>query len=57
MADYVVAGLKMAPRDATYTEQRDAILGAAAARGATTTTTIATITDASDNTRIAGAGS
>jgi hypothetical protein len=31
MADYVVAGLKMAPGDATYTEQRDAILGAAAA--------------------------
>ena len=31
MADYVVAGLKMAPNDATYTEQRDAILGAAAA--------------------------
>src|SRR6185295_1078583 len=31
MADYVVAGLKMAPADATYTEQRDAILGAAAA--------------------------
>ena len=31
MADYVVAGLKMAPTDATYTEQRDAILGAAAA--------------------------
>jgi hypothetical protein len=29
MADYVVAGLKMAPLDATYTEQRDAILGAA----------------------------
>jgi hypothetical protein len=31
MADYVVAGLSMAPNDATYTEQRDAILGAAAA--------------------------
>ena len=31
MADYVVAGLKMTPRDATYTEQRDAILAAAAA--------------------------
>ena len=31
MADYVVAGLKMAPQDATYTEQRDAILAAAAA--------------------------
>jgi Fungalysin metallopeptidase (M36)/PA domain/Fungalysin/Thermolysin Propeptide Motif len=31
MADYIVAGLKMAPVDATYTEQRDAILGAAAA--------------------------
>jgi Fungalysin metallopeptidase (M36)/PA domain len=31
MTDYVVAGLKMAPRDATYTEQRDAILGAASA--------------------------
>jgi large repetitive protein len=32
MSDYVVAGLKMTPTDATYTEQRDAILGAAAAR-------------------------
>jgi len=32
MADYIVAGLKMTPTDATYTEQRDAILGAAAAR-------------------------
>ena len=31
MADYIVAGLKMTPVDATYTEQRDAILGAAAA--------------------------
>ncbi|HEU0113689.1 MAG TPA: M36 family metallopeptidase, partial [Thermomicrobiales bacterium] len=31
MADYIVAGLKMAPTDATYTEQLDAILGAAAA--------------------------
>ena len=29
MADYVVAGLKMAPIDATFTEQRDAMLGAA----------------------------
>ena len=39
MADYVVAGLKMAPTDATFTEQRDAILGAAAAADATTMTT------------------
>jgi hypothetical protein len=31
MADYLVAGLKMTPPDATYTEQRDAILGAASA--------------------------
>jgi len=31
MADYVVAGLQMTPRDATYTEQRDAILAAALA--------------------------
>jgi len=30
MADYVVAGLKMTPPDATYIEQRDAILAAAA---------------------------
>ena len=30
MADYVVGGLKLAPLDATYTEQRDAILAAAA---------------------------
>jgi fungalysin metallopeptidase (M36)/PA domain-containing protein/fungalysin/thermolysin propeptide len=30
MADYVVGGLKMAPRDATFTEQRDAILATAA---------------------------
>jgi hypothetical protein len=30
MADYVVAGLQMTPKDATYTEQRDAILTAAA---------------------------
>jgi len=34
MADYVVAGLQMAPPEATYTEQRDAILMAAAAAGA-----------------------
>src|SRR5262245_36010349 len=33
MADIVVAGLKMTPVDATYTEQRDALLGAAAALG------------------------
>jgi hypothetical protein len=33
MADYVVAGLKMAPSNATYTEQRDAILMAAASAG------------------------
>jgi hypothetical protein len=31
MSDYVVAGLQMTPRDATYTEQRDAILAAAVA--------------------------
>jgi hypothetical protein len=31
MADYVVAGLEMTPPDATYTEQRDAVLAAAAA--------------------------
>jgi hypothetical protein len=31
MADYIVGGLKMTPVDATFTEQRDAILGAAAA--------------------------
>lgn len=31
MSDYVVAGLAMTPPDATYTEQRDAILAAAAA--------------------------
>ena len=31
MADYVVAGLKMVPTDATFTEQRDAILAAVAA--------------------------
>ncbi len=32
MGDYVVAGLQITPRDATYTEQRDAILAAAFAR-------------------------
>src|SRR5205814_2165470 len=31
MQRYVVAGLMMTPKDATYTEQRDAILAAAAA--------------------------
>src|SRR4030095_15345442 len=31
MSSYIVAGLQMTPRDATYTEQRDAILAAAAA--------------------------
>ncbi len=31
MADYVVAGMQMAPADPTYTEQRDGILAAAAA--------------------------
>ncbi|APR80050.1 Chitinase [Minicystis rosea] len=31
MADYVVAGLKLAPREPTFTEQRDAILAAALA--------------------------
>lgn len=35
MADYVVAGLQMTPLDATFTEQRDAILAAAAARSTT----------------------
>ncbi|HEY3359319.1 MAG TPA: M36 family metallopeptidase [Polyangia bacterium] len=34
MSDYVVAGLKLTPPDATYTEGRDAILAAAAARSA-----------------------
>jgi fungalysin metallopeptidase (M36)/PA domain-containing protein/fungalysin/thermolysin propeptide len=33
MADYVVDGLKITPANATYTEQRDAILAAAAAAG------------------------
>ena len=37
MADYVVAGLALAPRDATFTEQRDAILAAAAATVETST--------------------
>ncbi|WP_437290626.1 M36 family metallopeptidase [Sorangium sp. So ce406] len=32
MSDLVVAGLKLAPTDATYTEQRDALLAAAYAR-------------------------
>jgi hypothetical protein len=32
MSDYVVAGLSMTPPDATFTEQRDAILAAIAAR-------------------------
>ncbi|MFO0758701.1 MAG: M36 family metallopeptidase [Byssovorax sp.] len=32
MADYVVSGLKTAPTNPTYTEQRDAILAAAAAK-------------------------
>src|SRR5262249_32920812 len=32
MGDYIVAGLQMTPADATYTEARDAILPAAAAR-------------------------
>jgi large repetitive protein len=31
MADYIVGGLQLAPVDATYTEQRDAILAAAVA--------------------------
>jgi large repetitive protein len=31
MADYLVAGLKLTPKDPTFTEQRDAILAAAAA--------------------------
>jgi hypothetical protein len=31
MSDYVVAGMKLAPTDPTFTEQRDAILAAAAA--------------------------
>ena len=33
MADYVVAGLKLAPANMTYTEQRDGILAAAIAAG------------------------
>ncbi|AUX41799.1 hypothetical protein SOCE26_032240 [Sorangium cellulosum] len=32
MSDLIVAGMKLAPMDATYTEQRDALLAAAAAR-------------------------
>lgn len=32
MGDYVVAGLQLTPPDATFTEQRDAVLAAAAAR-------------------------
>ena len=32
MTDYVVAGLLLSPRDATFTEQRDSILAAIAAR-------------------------
>ncbi|WP_428268746.1 M36 family metallopeptidase [Haliangium sp.] len=32
MADYIVAGMKLAPAGPTYTEQRDAILAAALAR-------------------------
>ena len=32
MTDYVVTGLKLTPAEATFTEQRDAILAAAAAR-------------------------
>ena len=32
MGDYVVAGLQLTPRDATFTEQRDAILAAISAR-------------------------
>ncbi len=31
MADYIVGGMKLAPRDPTFTEQRDAILAAALA--------------------------
>jgi fungalysin metallopeptidase (M36)/PA domain-containing protein len=34
MSDYVVAGMKLAPTDPTFTEQRDAILAAAAAADA-----------------------
>jgi hypothetical protein len=34
MSDYIVAGLQLTPRDATFTEQRDAILAAIAARSA-----------------------
>jgi hypothetical protein len=33
MADYIVAGLQLTPRNATFTEQRDTILAAAAAAG------------------------
>jgi hypothetical protein len=35
MADYIVAGLALTPGDTTYTEQRDAILAAAAAANPT----------------------
>ena len=31
MTDYVVAGMTMAPKDPTFTEQRDSILAAASA--------------------------
>ena len=34
MSDYVVAGMKITPTDPTYTEQRDAVLAAAAAADA-----------------------
>ncbi|MEW5850104.1 MAG: M36 family metallopeptidase [Myxococcota bacterium] len=35
MSDYVVAGMQLAPRNATFTEARDAVLAAAAAVSAT----------------------
>ena len=41
MSDFVVAGLKLAPADATYTEARDAILAAAAARSPDDAATLA----------------
>jgi hypothetical protein len=41
MADYVVAGLALTPVDATYTEQRDAVLAAAAASSTADFTQIA----------------
>ena len=42
MSDYVVAGLKLTPADATFTEQRDAIVAAAMANDPADALTIAT---------------